>query len=403
MLPLGVNQHIIKTVQRLPRKYGGLNIFDLNIKCLRAKLHYLRTHWGFQSQEGQHLQLGLESNIFERDYNALEYLAEYSWFKHLWCLCYMFGCELSINFPAHVQHQRTGDRALMKVFLDTDLFDRKTILVLQHVQCFKKVHFLSDILCTDGRTVNPRMLSPHTGMSSRELSFEKPTRGNIATWRLALCNITSSHLTLKSPLGQFLVIPHNDIGWYVSDTETSLFHLRADDNFDVYQLPPNCQATRRPTYHKVPSTRGIGSPVRHKLATVSLAPDGNSATLRSTVPSQQLSNCLMHPLSERSSVGSKPRTVGQSHVQWRWMMDQRRPFQRYPQHGKRRIEHAGETRRRVFRRFCPSLLCHGKTGHVQLGRASTQVQQLPRGAAGCNWLLVDHQSCSHKTLNQSAP
>ena len=40
---LGVNQHIIETVRRLPRKYGGLNMFDLNVKMLGAKLHYLRT------------------------------------------------------------------------------------------------------------------------------------------------------------------------------------------------------------------------------------------------------------------------------------------------------------------------------------------------------------------------
>ena len=91
---LGVNQLIIKTVQRLPCKYGGLNMFDLNMKCLGAKLHYLRTHLGSQSQEGQHLQLmyeaflmdiGPEGNIFDCDHNALEYLAEHIWFKHLWC------------------------------------------------------------------------------------------------------------------------------------------------------------------------------------------------------------------------------------------------------------------------------------------------------------------------------
>ena len=73
---LGVNQHIIETVRRMSRKYGGLNMFDLNIKCLGAKLHYLRTHWGSPTQEGRHLEqmyeaflmdIGIGGNIFDRD------------------------------------------------------------------------------------------------------------------------------------------------------------------------------------------------------------------------------------------------------------------------------------------------------------------------------------------------
>ena len=62
---LGVNRHIIETVRRLPRKYGGLNMFDLNIKCLGAKLHYLRTHWGSPTQEGEHLQAMYKAFIMD--------------------------------------------------------------------------------------------------------------------------------------------------------------------------------------------------------------------------------------------------------------------------------------------------------------------------------------------------
>ena len=288
---LGVNKHIIETVRRLPRKYGGLNMFDLNIICLGAKLHYLRTHWGSQTQEGKHLQamyeafimdIGIGGNIFARDYATYKHLAEHSWFKHLWRLCDMFKCELSIDFSPHVQQQREGDRALMDVFLDSRLFDKAAIMVLQRVRRFKKVHFLSDILCTDGKTVNPSMLSPCAGVSSREFAIEKPTRGNIRKWKEALRNITSAQLTLESPLGKYLVLPHNDTGWYASADEKSLFHLRADGDYDVFQLPSNRQTTRRAKYLRDQSLRGQGSPARHKLATATLEEDGNSAILHST-------------------------------------------------------------------------------------------------------------------------
>ena len=126
----------------------------------------------------------------------------------------MFNCDLSI--APHVQQQREGDLALMDVFLDSGLFNKATIKVLQRVQRFKKVHFLSNILCTDGKTVNPCMLSQCAGVSSREFSIEKPTKGNIRKWKDALRNITSAQHTLESPLGKYLVMPHNDAGWYAS-------------------------------------------------------------------------------------------------------------------------------------------------------------------------------------------
>ena len=194
-------------------------MFDLNIKCLGAKLHYLRTHWGSPTQEGRHLQqmyeaflmdIGLGGNIFDRNYESLQYLAENSWFKHLWRLCHQFDCKLEISFPAHIQEQREGDKALMDIFLDSKLFSKEKLMVLQRTRRFKKVHFLSDCLCMDGRTVHPSMLTKLEGRSTREFSIERPTRGMVDTWKLALISITSSRYTRESPLGCFLVHPHNN-------------------------------------------------------------------------------------------------------------------------------------------------------------------------------------------------
>ena len=44
------------------------------------------------------MDIGLGGNVFARDYVKYEYLAKHSWFKHLWHLCHMFKCELSIDF-----------------------------------------------------------------------------------------------------------------------------------------------------------------------------------------------------------------------------------------------------------------------------------------------------------------
>ena len=79
------------------------------------------------------IDVGLNSNVFFHDYNALEYLAKDNWFKHLWLLCHQFKCDVTLNFPDNPQRVRVGDKALIKVFLESGIFDRKQIMIFQRV------------------------------------------------------------------------------------------------------------------------------------------------------------------------------------------------------------------------------------------------------------------------------
>merc|ERR1712115_535155 len=92
------------------------------------------------------MDVGLNGNVFSRDYKALEYLAEHSWFKHLWQMCHLFKCDLTLNFPENPQRIREGDKALIEVFIESGLFSKKQIKILQRVRRYKKAHFFSDIL-----------------------------------------------------------------------------------------------------------------------------------------------------------------------------------------------------------------------------------------------------------------
>ena len=74
-------------------------MFDLNILNLGAKLHFLRAYWGTLTKEGDRLRqmykaffmdIGLDGNIFDKNYNALGYLVEHSWFEHMRQLCHKF-------------------------------------------------------------------------------------------------------------------------------------------------------------------------------------------------------------------------------------------------------------------------------------------------------------------------
>ena len=160
-------------------------MFDLNILCAGAKLHFVRSFWNTFTPEGDHLRqsyetflmdVGLGGNIFTQNYNTLGFLAEHCWFKHLWRLCHMYGVSLTINFPENPQQCREGNRAIMDVLVDSNLFSVPELMTLQCVRRHKKVHYLSDILCADGRSVQRDMVFDTFVSSSRPFSLEKPTR-----------------------------------------------------------------------------------------------------------------------------------------------------------------------------------------------------------------------------------
>ena len=182
---LGVNCNIRETVRQMPVRYGGLGMFDLNILCLGEKLHHVRSFWGTLTEEGRQLlhmyetflmDVGLSGDVLARDFNALGYLAEHSWFKNLWQLCHRFQCTLTLDFPENPQRGREGDRALIEVFIDSGLYSKRQIEILQRVRRFKKAHFLSDILCADGCTVRPDMRTNVEIHSHRVFLLERPSQ-----------------------------------------------------------------------------------------------------------------------------------------------------------------------------------------------------------------------------------
>ena len=88
---VGVNQHIDVPLQTMLNKFGGLGMIDLNSMSLGDMLHPIRRFWGTQTEDYNLIKhayetflmdVGLEGNIFTRNYGALEFLAEHSWWKH---------------------------------------------------------------------------------------------------------------------------------------------------------------------------------------------------------------------------------------------------------------------------------------------------------------------------------
>ena len=65
-------------------------MFNLNVDNLGARIYFIRKNWGLNTAVRHLLQhayetfqmdVGLDGNIFGRNFDALGYLAEHSWFK----------------------------------------------------------------------------------------------------------------------------------------------------------------------------------------------------------------------------------------------------------------------------------------------------------------------------------
>ena len=141
-------------------------MIELNSMSLGDRLHHIRRFWGTQTEDYNWLKhahktflmdVGLEGNVLTRNYSALEFLAEHSWWKHTCRLCHSFDCELVIDSDYLPQNPRENDRAIMKLFINSGLWLKHQVIILNRIQRFKRIHFLSVALCVDGKTVDPRM------------------------------------------------------------------------------------------------------------------------------------------------------------------------------------------------------------------------------------------------------
>ena len=76
------------------------------------------------------MDMGLEGNVVTRNYGVLEFLAEHSWWKHTWHLCYLFDCELAINSDYLPQKLCEDNHAIMELFINLGLWSKHHLIIL---------------------------------------------------------------------------------------------------------------------------------------------------------------------------------------------------------------------------------------------------------------------------------
>ena len=287
--PLRVNCRISKFFRMAPKRYFGLGMPNPGILMLSHKLQLLHTQFNMPTSTGQMLrqswevfqmEVGLSSNILCEDYSRLGNLATGGWWKQLWCLCHKFRVRISFGLKFLIPLLRVGDRSLMDVICETDLYSPSDREIINRVRKFLGVHSLADVVLCDGRTIDPVVLGRRPLVSSREFSVEHPTPSDFRLFRQAVINLSSQSFTLRTTLGPYVATPHRSSIWFASPCRRFLYKASSESSYTQFR-----RLSSRPTRH---GTR-YGSPVslsgqcpREYYASVTVADSGGLVTLHST-------------------------------------------------------------------------------------------------------------------------
>jgi hypothetical protein len=100
------------------------------------------------------------------------------------------------------------------------------------------------MVCSNGHTIDPTMLTQEAGQSYRDSPLQVPTGLDHKLWLKMIHSLTQAGHRLLHPLGRYIVAPHRPDVWFLCETTGFLF-LKVDlGSHDVYTLNQTPHSTR---------------------------------------------------------------------------------------------------------------------------------------------------------------
>jgi len=158
----------------LPERFQGLGLPDFVVLALATKIFFLQSHWGFKGATAEivmstfetfMLEVGMYGNIFSCDYERYGPLTtDNTWYQNFWQYCHHLDVDFRLDPKFLLGPARVNDRPLTELFDEHGFrgLELESLTIFRHYKCV--VH-LSDILCCDGKTLDPRILEFTPGAS----------------------------------------------------------------------------------------------------------------------------------------------------------------------------------------------------------------------------------------------
>ncbi len=93
-------------------------------------------------------------------------LATHGFFWNLWQLLSWYGVSLWLPQDSSISVLRINNRPLMEAVADTGIFSSAELVAINRFHHHKQVHLIGDMVCCDGLTIKPLMLTMTEGRSS---------------------------------------------------------------------------------------------------------------------------------------------------------------------------------------------------------------------------------------------
>ena len=201
------------------------------------------------------VEVRLGGNIFSGSFVSFGRLATHGFFRNLWELLHRYGVVFCLHPNFNIPLLREHDRMLMDAVHNTGIFDRSEQETLNWYWHYKGLHSIGDMVCSDGLTINPTMLTKEVGLSSRAFPLQFSTGPDHKLWVKMTHSLTQAGHRLMRPLGRYISVPHRPDVWVVSKTLSSLF-LKVDlGGYDMY------------TFHHTPHLQGMAQHIPTHITT----------------------------------------------------------------------------------------------------------------------------------------
>jgi hypothetical protein len=119
---------------------------------------------------------------------------------------------------------------------DSGIFDKHEQETLNWYWHYEGVHSIGDMVCSDGLTIDPTMLTKEAGQISRDFSIQFPTGPDHKLWLKMTHSLTQAGHKLMHPLARYIDVPHRPGVWFISKTLSSLFLKVDSGSYDVYTV-----------------------------------------------------------------------------------------------------------------------------------------------------------------------
>jgi len=189
---MGINNKLPNAYRYTPSTHNGLSLMDTRLEqCVSHIMEYI-LHAGRVTLTGEsiaaelelcQLHCGLDSNLFDLNYNSYSYLIPDCEVKFLLRECVHYGIKLIGEYDRPTV-QRTNDFFLMSKLLDST-FTQDEISKINRCRLYMKVLTVADITTGSGESIDTDSYNGHAS-SHRTSKYQWPRqlKPPASCWRL---------------------------------------------------------------------------------------------------------------------------------------------------------------------------------------------------------------------------